>query len=94
MTDVTAPGSDDLVLAAEFPVVTRQQWQRLVARVLGIDGDSPERELATITADGIEIEPLYVGDPSRPSPGYPGQAPFVRGRGPRQPQRMGCPAAS
>ena len=42
--------------------------------------DSPERPLATITADGIEIAPLYVGDASRPSPGYPGQAPFVRGR--------------
>jgi methylmalonyl-CoA mutase len=87
MTDVTAPESDDLVLAAEFPAVTRQQWQRLVAKVLGIDADSPEadspeRELATITGDGIEIAPLYVGDASRPSPGYPGRPPFVRGRGP------------
>jgi methylmalonyl-CoA mutase len=81
MTDVTAPESDDLVLAAEFPAVTRQQWQRLVAKVLGSESDSPERELATITADGIEIAPLYVDDASRPSPGYPGQAPFVRGRG-------------
>src|SRR5580698_3009955 len=82
MSDVTAPGSDDLVLAAEFPPVTREQWQRLVAKVLGgsDDGDSPERQLATITADGIEIAPLYVGDASRPSSGYPGQAPFVRGR--------------
>ena len=55
MTDVTAPGSDDLVLAAEFPAVTRQQWQRLVAKVLRVDADveSPERRLATITADGI-----------------------------------------
>jgi methylmalonyl-CoA mutase len=82
MTDVTVPEPDDLVLAAEFPAVTRQQWQRLVAKVVGVDGDSPERELATITADGIEIAPLYVADAGRPSPGYPGQAPFVRGRGP------------
>jgi methylmalonyl-CoA mutase len=82
MSDVTAPGSDDLVLAAEFPAVTREQWQRLVARVIGdtSGGDSPERQLATITADGIEISPLYVGDASRLSPGYPGQTPFVRGR--------------
>ena len=80
MNDVTAPGSDDLVLAAEFPAVTRQQWQRLVAKVLGSAADSPERELATVTADGIEIAPLYVGDADRPGPGYPGQAPFVRGR--------------
>jgi methylmalonyl-CoA mutase len=80
MTDVTAQGADDLVLAGEFPAVTRQQWQRLVAKVLGVDDDSPERELATVTGDGIEIEPLYVGDDSRPSPGFPGQPPFVRGR--------------
>jgi len=82
MSDVTAPGSDDLVLAAEFPAVTREQWQRLVAKVLGSSdaGDSPERQLATITADGIEIAPLYVGGAGRPNPGYPGQAPFVRGR--------------
>jgi methylmalonyl-CoA mutase len=84
MTDVTAGEPDDLVLAAEFPAVTRQQWQRLVAKVIGVDGDvdSPERKLATVTGDGIEIEPLYVADGSRPVPGYPGQAPFVRGRGP------------
>jgi methylmalonyl-CoA mutase len=82
MTDVTAPDSDDLVLAAEFPAATRQQWQRLVAKVIGVDGDAPERKLATITGDGIEIEPLYVGDAARPAPGFPGQSPFVRGRGP------------
>jgi methylmalonyl-CoA mutase len=80
MNDATAPGSDDLVLAAEFPAVTRQQWQRLVAKVLGSAADSPERELATVTADGIEIAPLYVGDADRPGPGYPGRAPFLRGR--------------
>ena len=82
MTDVTAGESDDLVLAGEFPAVTRQQWQRLVARVIGVDGDAPERRLATVTGDGIEIEPLYVGEAGRPDPGYPGQAPFVRGREP------------
>jgi methylmalonyl-CoA mutase len=82
MSDVTAPEPDDLVLAADFPAVTRQQWQRLVGKVLGVDGDSPERGLATITGDGIEIEPLYVADADRPSPGLPGRPPFVRGRGP------------
>src|ERR1700679_2006659 len=43
---------------------------------------APGRGAATIPPDGIEIAPLYVADASRPSPGYPGQAPFVRGRGP------------
>ena len=84
MTGVTVGEPDDLVLAAEFPAASRQQWQRLVAKVLRVDGDvdSPERQLATVTADGIEIEPLYVADGGRPVPGYPGQSPFVRGRRP------------
>jgi methylmalonyl-CoA mutase len=81
MSDVTGPGSDDLVLAADFPPVTKEQWQRLVAKVVGgAADDSPERQLATITADGIELAPLYVADTSRPSSGYPGRAPYVRGR--------------
>jgi methylmalonyl-CoA mutase len=82
VSDVTAPESDDLVLAGEFPAVTRRQWQRLVAKVVGVDGDAPERTLATITGDGIEIEPLYVADDGRTVSGYPGKSPFVRGRGP------------
>jgi methylmalonyl-CoA mutase len=85
MTRVIEQEPDELPLAAEFPAATRQQWQRLVARVLGhADGpvDAPERELATVTADGIEIAPLYTADDGRPDPGYPGQAPFVRGRTP------------
>jgi methylmalonyl-CoA mutase len=72
--------SGDLTLAAEFPPATRQQWQRLVAKVLGSTGDSPERELVTVTADGIEIAPLYTACTDGTDPGYPGQAPFARGR--------------
>jgi methylmalonyl-CoA mutase len=79
MTDVTAPDSGDLALAADFPAVTSEQWQRLVAKVLKSDSDSPERELVTVTADGIEIAPLYVRDDGQPDPGYPGETPFVRG---------------
>jgi methylmalonyl-CoA mutase len=83
MTGVIEEEPGELALAAEFPAATREQWQRLVARVLGHageGGDAPERELATVTADGIEISPLYVADDGRPDPGYPGLAPFVRGR--------------
>ena len=73
--------SGDLVLAGEFPAVTRQQWQSLVSKVLkGAGGDAPERELTTVTADGIEIAPLYVAPQDRPDPSFPGQTPFVRGR--------------
>jgi methylmalonyl-CoA mutase len=81
MTDVTAPDPGDLALAADFPAVTRQQWQRLVAKVVGdVGAEAPEQQLVTVTADGIEIAPLYVNDAGRPAPGYPGEAPFVRGR--------------
>jgi methylmalonyl-CoA mutase len=95
MSDVTAPDSGDLVLAAEFPAATRQQWRTLVAKVLKSTSETPETELTTITADGIEIAPLYVADVGlqnkgqqgngqhgggRLDPGYPGQPPFVRGR--------------
>lgn len=83
MTELTGQDPGELALAAEFAAPTRQQWQRLVARVLGHTddpGDAPERELATVTADGIEIAPLYTADDSLPDPGYPGQAPFTRGR--------------
>jgi methylmalonyl-CoA mutase len=73
---------DELVLAADFPAATRRDWQRLVARVLhSPDGAAaPERELATLTLDGIEIAPLYTADDRSGGAGYPGQAPFVRGR--------------
>jgi methylmalonyl-CoA mutase len=82
MTEVIEQEPGELPLASEFPAATREQWQQLVAKVLrrsGNPGDAPERELATVTADGIEIAPLYVADDGRPDPGYPGQAPFVRG---------------
>ena len=80
MSGVIEEEPGELALASEFRPATREQWQRLVARVLGSSSDAPELELATVTADGIEILPLYVADDARPDPGYPGQASFVRGR--------------
>jgi methylmalonyl-CoA mutase len=82
MPDAADPTVNELVLAADFPAVTRRDWQRLVARVLhSPDGAAdPERELATLTLDGIEIAPLYTADDGTGDAGYPGQAPFVRGR--------------
>ena len=82
MPDAPDLTAGELVLAADFPAVTRRDWQRLVARVLhSPDGAAaPERELATLTLDGIEIAPLYTADDGTGEAGYPGQAPFVRGR--------------
>jgi len=70
-----------LTLAAEFPPVTREQWQGLVAKVLPTaQSGAPERELETVTADGIAIAPLYIRRGAPAAAGFPGQAPFVRGR--------------
>lgn len=49
----------DLGLAGEFPAATADDWMARVERVLG--GRSFEDVLVGATADGIEIEPLYVG---------------------------------
>jgi len=82
MPDASDLTADELVLAADFPAATRRDWQRLVARVLHRPDDdaAPERELATLTLDGIEIAPLYTANDGTGEAGYPGQAPFVRGR--------------
>jgi methylmalonyl-CoA mutase len=76
--------ADELVLAGDFPAATRQEWQRLVARVLKVPADAadPERQLASRTRDGIEIAPLYTAADADGSPGLPGQPPFTRGRTP------------
>ncbi|MBA3744314.1 methylmalonyl-CoA mutase subunit beta [Sporichthya sp.] len=75
---------DDLVLAAEFPTATTAEWRALVAKIVAKSGaefsaDAPEQVLASVTADGIPIEPLYLADPALEL-GLPGQAPYTRGR--------------
>lgn len=80
---MTGPEPDELVLAGGFPAATAGQWQQLVARVLKRPagaGGPPEHDLVTVTADGIEISPLYQPDGRLEAAGYPGAAPFVRGR--------------
>lgn len=76
--------ADDLVLAAEFPAATLDQWRAQVAKIVAkshedVPADAPERVLRSRTVDGIPIEPLYVADPGVEL-GLPGQAPFTRGR--------------
>ncbi|WP_019874946.1 methylmalonyl-CoA mutase subunit beta [Sporichthya polymorpha] len=75
---------DDLVLAAEFPSATMEDWRALVSKIVARSGaefpaDAPEQALASTTRDGIEISPLYVPDPNAEL-GLPGQAPYLRGR--------------
>ncbi|CAM3151206.1 methylmalonyl-CoA mutase family protein [Saccharomonospora xinjiangensis] len=71
----------ELALAAEFAAPTRQEWERLVGKVLERAGSSPER-LVTTTDDGIPILPLYTADEPAPPAGFPGSPPFVRGARP------------
>lgn len=77
---------DDLVLAAEFPTATIEEWRALVSKIVAKSGkdfppDAPEQALASATHDGIPIAPLYVSDPTAEL-GLPGQAPYLRGRTP------------
>jgi methylmalonyl-CoA mutase len=48
--------ADDLKLASEFPVATREDWLKLVRAALK---DRPYERLIAKTYDGIAIEPLY-----------------------------------
>jgi len=51
------PAMSDLKLAAEFPLVSREEWLALVEKTLkGADFD---RKLAGKTYDGLKIRPLY-----------------------------------
>lgn len=77
-----------LELAAAFPAPTREQWQQRVSAVLAKSGRAPgslagvEQALASTTAEGIVVAPLYTADDAPAVSGLPGFAPFVRGRRP------------
>jgi methylmalonyl-CoA mutase len=49
--------SEQLAFASEFPASTREQWLKLVNRVL--KGASFEKRLVERTYDGLTIQPLY-----------------------------------
>lgn len=48
--------ADDLILAAEFPPATREDWLKVVRAALK---DKPYEDLIARTYDGLAIEPLY-----------------------------------
>ena len=71
---MTTP-DDHLVLAAEFPAATREQWLKLVDGVL--KGAPFDKKLVSRSYDGLPIEPLYPRDPlARPLPGRAPGAPW------------------
>ncbi|ASU82093.1 methylmalonyl-CoA mutase [Nocardiopsis gilva YIM 90087] len=92
MPESGAASADGPALGAGFPAATRERWRELVAGVLaktGVDVDSsahaPEELLASATYDGFTIGPLYVAedeDDQVQGGGFPGLAPFTRGRRP------------
>lgn len=81
---MTAP-SARLVLAADFPAASREQWQALVTAVLAKSGrpvpaDAPETALASRDYDGIQIAPLYTAaDAPGGARDVPGRPPYTRG---------------
>ncbi len=69
-----------LPLAADFPAPSRDEWMSLVEKVL--KGADFHKKLVSRTADGIEVQPLYVrGDAPPDAAGFPGSDPFTRGAG-------------
>ncbi|TDE55778.1 methylmalonyl-CoA mutase [Nonomuraea mesophila] len=69
-------------LAAGFAPVSRDDWRALAVAVLrksGIEADSPEEALSTLTYDGVTVAPLYDAGDLPGDPGLPGAAPYVRG---------------
>ncbi|MGI5460258.1 methylmalonyl-CoA mutase family protein [Streptomyces sp. CA-249302] len=84
---MTVLPDDGLELAGEFPDVSHEQWQRLVAGVLrkagkDVEGAAAEEALSTALEDGLRTRPLYTSRDAAPEPGFPGFAPFVRGSRP------------
>src|SRR5260370_46406 len=69
--------ADDLVLAAEFPPATYEQWRKLVDALL--KGARFEERLQSRSADGFVIEPLYPRVP---------KASLVAGRAPGRPWQV------
>jgi methylmalonyl-CoA mutase len=65
---MTAP-TDGLLLAAEFPDASREQWQHLVEGVLrksgtdNVPGVLAEDALTTTIEDGLRARPLYTAEP-------------------------------
>jgi methylmalonyl-CoA mutase len=90
-----ASADTGLVLAGEFPTPDHEQWAAAVAKALDRKGDlAPDAALArlrTTTYDGITIEPLYTAEdaPTPDAAGFPGVAPYVRGRHARGTQQDG-----
>jgi len=78
----------ELSLAAEFATPTHAAWEALVAGVLTKARRLPEDSdpgrasdvLRSATDDGFALEPLYARGTSPGASGYPGVAPFTRGR--------------
>jgi methylmalonyl-CoA mutase len=84
---MTVLPDDGLSLAAEFPAATHEQWQSLVEGVLrksgrDVSGRAVEEMLATPLQDGLATRPLYTASDAAGDAGYPGFAPFTRGRRP------------
>ncbi len=85
MTDPPA-AAETIALAAGFPPLGREDWQRLVAAVLNkgraedarLDGPAAEAALRRHLEGGLEVDALYLRQ-DRPL-GAPGRMPFTRGR--------------
>ncbi|MFW6086615.1 MAG: methylmalonyl-CoA mutase family protein [Myxococcota bacterium] len=69
----------DLHITDDFPPATKQTWREKAEKDLR---GTPLEKLVTHTIEGLDIDPLYTRDDAvaPDARGFPGMAPFVRGR--------------
>jgi len=73
--------TNSVALTEEFPTQTYATWRELAERDL--KGAPFEKRLVTRLLEGISVQPLYVAEAGAPNdPGYPGNAPYLRGASP------------
>ncbi len=66
-----------LNLAAEFPPISREEWESVIATDLA--GADYQKKLVWKSEDGIAVKPYYRREDVTPIDIAPGQFPFVRG---------------
>ena len=67
-------------LCAEFPPVSRAQWEEVIQEDL--KGADYEKKLIWQSPEGVKVKPYYTEEDVPQEPGFPGVFPFTRGNQP------------
>jgi methylmalonyl-CoA mutase len=91
-SDSAGPGTEALNLAAEFPPVTKEEWEAVIQADL--KGADYEKKLVWKTEEGISVRPYYMAEDVTPLDLAPGQFPFTRGEGQKWEIAQNAPIAA